>query len=108
MTVGAGESTDGKFTLSSELAGGIRDPKMGDPGGLTPKEQKNLNKYGGGRGIMGFTGSAGGSKGGFAGIRARVTGISGGSGDDVTASTGTPNSRNRLIIVYPDRGQSEH
>ena len=105
MTVGAGESTDGKFTLSSELAGGIRDPKMGDPGGLTSKEQKNLNKHGGGRGIIVFTGSTGGSKGGFAGIRGSVpvgrrrrTEDS----DDVPASTGTPNRRNRLIIIYPD------
>jgi len=118
MNVGAGESTDGKLTLSSELASGNRDPQMGDPSGLTPLERRNLNLYGGGRGIMGFAGSTGGSKGGFAGIRGGVTsGTNGGTGDSggsqisvpvpVPVLTGTPNRRNRLIIIYPYNGQSE-
>ena len=116
MNVGAGESTDGKLTLSSELASGNRDPQMGDPSGLTPLERRNLNLYGGGRGIMGFVGSTGGSTGGFAGIRGGVTGgTGGGTGDSggsqigvpVPVLTGTPNRRNRLIIIYPDSGQSE-
>ncbi len=54
----AGERTTGKLTKSIKLAAARRGVKMGDPnGGTRGKEAKNLQKFGGGLGIIGFAGA---------------------------------------------------
>jgi hypothetical protein len=55
--VGPGERTDSSLTSSMELLLQLLDPQMGDVFGQTAAEQSNLRNNGGGRGIIGFTGS---------------------------------------------------
>jgi hypothetical protein len=55
-SLGAGQKTDGQTTPSGQLANQQRGPFMGDMG-QNPDELKNLLENGGGRGILGFTGS---------------------------------------------------
>jgi len=57
--INPGEWTNSDFTAPIELRQEQRDPHMGDVfGGLTFDEQRNLRDNGGGRGILGFTGSS--------------------------------------------------